>query len=95
MRCYFNVRSKADISQLNLPHGRGKYKLQFPAKHFCAIHSPKYANLLKVSPTCRCPNCNEKIIFIFLVGTQGPLHSGALDFAYPTNPIATPLMDQY
>jgi len=21
MRCYFNVRSKADISQLNLPHG--------------------------------------------------------------------------
>jgi len=20
-RCYFNVRSKADISQLNLPHG--------------------------------------------------------------------------
>jgi len=21
-RCYFNVRSKADISQLNLPHGR-------------------------------------------------------------------------
>jgi len=22
-RCYFNVRSKADISQLNLPHGSG------------------------------------------------------------------------
>jgi len=21
-RCYFNVRSKADISQLNLPHGK-------------------------------------------------------------------------
>jgi len=21
VRCYFNVRSKADISQLNLPHG--------------------------------------------------------------------------
>ena len=21
MRCYFNVRSKADMSQLNLPHG--------------------------------------------------------------------------
>ena len=21
MRCYFNVHSKADISQLNLPHG--------------------------------------------------------------------------
>ena len=21
MRCYFNVRSKADISQFNLPHG--------------------------------------------------------------------------
>jgi len=21
MRCYFNVRSKADVSQLNLPHG--------------------------------------------------------------------------
>ena len=23
-RCYFNVRSKADISQLNLPHGTGR-----------------------------------------------------------------------
>ena len=23
-RCYFNVRSKADISQLNLPHKKGK-----------------------------------------------------------------------
>ena len=23
-RCYFNMRSKADISQLNLPHGRGR-----------------------------------------------------------------------
>jgi len=25
-RCYFNVRSKADISQLNLPHGTDKLK---------------------------------------------------------------------
>ena len=25
-RCYFNVRSKADISQLNLPHGNGQLK---------------------------------------------------------------------
>ena len=25
-RCYFNVRSKADISQLNLPHGTGNKK---------------------------------------------------------------------
>ena len=24
-RCYFNVRSKADISQLNLPHGKLAY----------------------------------------------------------------------
>jgi len=24
-RCYFNVRSKADMSQLNLPHGTGKH----------------------------------------------------------------------
>ena len=24
-RCYFNVRSKADISQLNLPHGTDQY----------------------------------------------------------------------
>ena len=24
-RCYFNVRSKADISQLNLPHGTDNY----------------------------------------------------------------------
>jgi len=26
-RCYFNVRSKADISQLNLPHGKGFNKV--------------------------------------------------------------------
>jgi len=26
MRCYFNVRLKADISQLNLPHGKKKTK---------------------------------------------------------------------
>jgi len=26
-RCYFNVRSKADISRLNLPHGNDNYKL--------------------------------------------------------------------
>ena len=26
-RCYFNVRSKADISQLNLPHGTNDQKL--------------------------------------------------------------------
>ena len=25
-RCYFNVRSKADVSQLNLPHGRLIYR---------------------------------------------------------------------
>ena len=25
-RCYFNVRSKADISQLNLPHGNRQLK---------------------------------------------------------------------
>jgi len=25
-RCYFNVRSKADISQLNLPHGTDNKK---------------------------------------------------------------------
>ena len=25
-RCYFNVRSKADISQVNLPHGTNNYK---------------------------------------------------------------------
>ena len=24
-RCYFNVRSKADISQLNLPHGKSDF----------------------------------------------------------------------
>jgi len=27
-RCYFNVRSKADISQLNLPHGNDLYRSQ-------------------------------------------------------------------
>jgi len=26
-RCYFNVRSKADMSQLNLPHGNDNKKL--------------------------------------------------------------------
>ena len=26
MRCYFNVRSKADMSQLNLPHGTNTKK---------------------------------------------------------------------
>ena len=25
-RCYFNVRSKADMSRLNLPHGNGQLK---------------------------------------------------------------------
>jgi len=25
-RCYFNVRSKADISQINLPHGNRQLK---------------------------------------------------------------------
>jgi len=25
-RCYFNLRSKADISQLNLPHGTDNWK---------------------------------------------------------------------
>ena len=24
-RCYFNVHSKADVSQLNLPHGNNNY----------------------------------------------------------------------
>jgi len=27
-RCYFNVRSKADISQLNLPHGSLIYRTE-------------------------------------------------------------------
>ena len=27
-RCYFNVRSKADISQVNLPHGTNNYKVE-------------------------------------------------------------------
>jgi len=26
-RCYFNVQSKADMSQLNLPHGTNNYKV--------------------------------------------------------------------
>jgi len=30
MRCYFNVRSKADISQLNLPHASVKSRLVLP-----------------------------------------------------------------
>jgi len=31
-RCYFNVRSKADISQLNLPHGNRQLKSVKPEK---------------------------------------------------------------
>jgi len=27
-RCYFNVRSKANMCQLNLPHGSGKWKMR-------------------------------------------------------------------
>ena len=27
-RCYFNVRLKADMSQLNLPHGTKKWKTE-------------------------------------------------------------------
>jgi len=27
-RCYFNVRSKADMSQLNLPHGTNNKKVE-------------------------------------------------------------------
>jgi len=27
-RCYFNVRSKADMSQLSLPHGNDNYKVK-------------------------------------------------------------------
>jgi len=27
-RCYFNVQSKADISQLNLPHGTDNEKVE-------------------------------------------------------------------
>ena len=40
-RCYFNVRSKADISQLNLPHGN-KYRNKFYNKFVrwtCTIHN--------------------------------------------------------
>jgi len=28
MRCYFNVQSNADMSQLNLPHGTNNYKVE-------------------------------------------------------------------
>ena len=28
MRCYFNVQSNADTSQLNLPHGTNNYKVE-------------------------------------------------------------------
>ena len=48
-------------------------------RHFCAIHSPKSANPLKVSPTCGCHNfhCNGKIIpKTFLRGTRGAVHLG-------------------
>jgi len=50
-RCYFNVRSKADISQLNLPHGKnffagighGQPKIEFLFKSVhcllqCQVH---------------------------------------------------------
>jgi len=37
-RCYFNMRSKADISQLNLPHGTDNWKCvkteKLPSQHY-------------------------------------------------------------
>jgi len=32
MRCYFNVQSKADMNQPNLPHGTNKYKIGITEK---------------------------------------------------------------
>jgi len=54
--------------------------------HFCAIHSPKYANLLKVSPTCtRLPyNINScEDFFAWNSGAPGLCPP-------PAHPIATP-----
>jgi len=60
---------------ISLPSGSRRSQRQ---THFCAIHSPKSANLLKVSPTCRCPNfhCNWKISQTFFAWNSGSLHWG-------------------
>jgi len=62
--------------------------------HKTPIHSPSWECCNKTFQCLisKCPNfrCDEKII-IFLLGTLRPLHSGTPDFAYPANPIATPL----
>jgi len=56
-RCYFNVRSKADMSQLNLPHGTddkmllkgyAKYKLVVQVCHWNLSRSTRLSSLLPV-----------------------------------------------
>ena len=56
-RCYFNVRSKADMSQLNLPHGTDdrmllkgytKYKLVVQVCHWNLSRSTRLSSLLPV-----------------------------------------------
>jgi len=44
-RCYFNVRSKADISQLNLPHGVSQQEAQLsPSDRAMRLVSSNLAN---------------------------------------------------
>jgi len=38
-RCYFNVRSKADTSQLNLPHGTNNQKASVARSRRCSDHA--------------------------------------------------------
>jgi len=89
------ITARQSVGALYIPPQRVRVEYG-RQRHLCAIDSPKSANLLKVSPTCRNRNfhCNEKIIiFIFLAWNSGaPALGGRLDFAHSARPIATPLL---
>ena len=56
-RCYFNVRSKADISQLNLPHGTCGDA--FPIE---GVLVATYLLSVEALPHCRCGVANKNRI---------------------------------
>ena len=72
--CIFEDKSARRMRRIN----KQPFCLSLRQTHFCATHSPKSANLLKVTPMCRCPNflCTGK--YYFLPGTRGSLHSAGL-----------------
>ena len=61
-RCYFNVRSKADISQLNLPHGYAEYTIITARCYASAVLAMGLCLCLSVSVsvTSRCSTKTAK-----------------------------------